>query len=164
MAYTDSVSKVLEILKDNFGAGFFKMYFEGDPVLVGESSLPAICVSKQSSSYSVNNAPTQFDRVTELLTIKLMLNKKDDFNASATTDMTEKKLRVLAEGHDEAGALLGESVIGALRTKFTSVGTMVLDQDISIDYGVVPRPDEVITAEAHINITITSLQQITGRT
>lgn len=161
MAYKGTVTSIIGLLKDNFGTGYFKAYFDGDPVLIGQSSLPAISVSKQTSAYDLG--PTQFDEVTESIIIKVILNKKDDFGANPETDMSEKKLRTLCEGRDDNGALLAESVVGTLRTKFTQVSDLTLLQQLSVDYGVVPRPDDVITAEAHITVNVTGLQQVPNR-
>ncbi|HSH31212.1 MAG TPA: hypothetical protein VK963_00930 [Candidatus Saccharimonadales bacterium] len=156
-----TVTNVIDILKNNFGTDFFKAYFDGDPILIGKSSLPAIAVEKQASSYELG--PTQFDRVTERLIIKLILNKQDDYGASDTANTTEKKLQTLVEGRDNSGMLLQQSVIGALRTHFSAVSDLTLDQDISVEYGVVPRPEDTITAEAHITIAVQSLQQVPNR-
>lgn len=162
--YFDSTANILQLLKDNFGgSGYFKEFYEGDPILIGQSSLPAICVHKTHGEWGLG--PTQFDELTEEVTVKVILNKKDDFGGSGNSDLTERKLRVLVEGRDDTtGNLLPESVLGVLRTKLTSVANLTLDQGTTVDYGVVPRPDEVITSEAHVTITIRSLQQVPGRT
>lgn len=159
MAYQNIVERILDVLKANFG-DYFKAYYDGDPILIGQSSLPAIAIDMEEEKYDLG--PTGFDNNGQQVVIKLIMNKKDDFGADDKTDQTGKKLRILAAGRSANGLLLPESVVGALRTDFTLAETL-LDQEISIKYGVMPRPEDVITAEAHITIVTRELQEVPNR-
>lgn len=148
--YEDTVDTALRIMRDTFG-GYFKTYYEGDPVAVPESNLPCCIVEKVSGSYSIEQAATGTDVAYSNVRIKVMLNKKDDEGASPDVDLTERRLRRLCEGRDAStGYYLPESIAGVFRTRITMNDKVINIGELSIDYDVVLRPDEVVTSEAHI--------------
>lgn len=161
--YESSTERVLRFLRDQFGVGIFKAHFEGDPVKIGISSLPALVVEKVGGS--ITAGPTGMDRVREQVLIKIVMNKKDDFGASQNVDLTEKKLRELVEGRDsQTGYYEDKSLMGCIRKNYT-LGGAIVGQDIDIGYDVNPfRPDEIITSEAHVTISLEELIQVPVRT
>lgn len=161
MAYQDIITRILNVLRDNYGS-YFKSYYDGDPGLIPQSNLPAICVTQDTTDWTLG--PTGFDEKVPVVTIKLVLNKKDDFGASDTVDLTDKKIRILMEGQDDAGLLLLESVVGTLRTNYT-LGQAILNQEIHVQYGVLKRggPEDLITSEGHSIVTAKELVQIPNR-
>jgi hypothetical protein len=161
--YESGTERVLRFLKDQFGAGVFKSYFEGDPIQIGMSSLPSLVVEKIGGT--VTAGPTGMDRLTEQILIKVIFNKKDDFGASDNVDLTEKKLRQMVEGRvDTTGYYEDKSLMGCLRANYT-LGQAVVGQDINIGYDVNPfRPDQIITSEAHVTISMEELIVVPTRT
>lgn len=147
--YEDAVDTVLNVMRESF-KGYFKTYYEGDPVVIPEINLPCCIVEKLSGSFSIDNAPTGTDDSVSNIRIKVMLNKKDDEGADPTIDLTERKLRRLCEGRDINGHYLPESVAGIFRTNITLNNKVIDIGDLQVEYDVVLRPDEVVTSEAHV--------------
>lgn len=128
------------------------MYFNGDPIIIPKNYLPAICVEKISSS--ATQTSTQRDDLHSVVVIKLILNKEDDFNQSDTEDSTLKKMEHMVEGRDDVSRqYLSNSLLGVLRQYFT-MGNRITLQEEEVDYGISKRPDQTITAECHIKLSI----------
>ena len=160
--YEDSIAHILEILKLNFGTDI-KSYYEGDPLIIGESNLPAITVTKATGS--VGLGPTQYDEMTENIVVTIIMNKRDDYGASDNVDLTERKLRKMMEGIDPTtGLYLEQTVMGCLRTNITLQQTS-LEHSEQIKYGIVQRSakEDFWTSEAKLQITLRKYIQIPGR-
>lgn len=149
--YKDTVARVLDLMRSNYG-GKFKAFYEGDPIDIPTAALPCVVVEKLGGSVSVGATGT--DDISEQILIKLIYDKRDDIGASDSADMTERKLRLQIEGRDPVtGQYDSSSVLSQLRTNLTLQGD-VINSSLSIAYDVNPRPDEVITSEAHITMDI----------
>jgi hypothetical protein len=164
--YDGPTEKVIALMKAAFSSQF-KTFYDGDPILIGESSYPAMCFLLDEQVIEVEN--TGQDSDVQSLTIKLVLNKKDDYGASDTVDLTQKKLRYMVGARDPAtGRWYDSTVLGVLRKNFTLGGT-VTDQKIKVTYRPVIRPSgmkdvDMVTQEAHIVIenieTLVAIQRI----
>lgn len=164
--FQDPIMKLLTMLKTSLG-GDYKAYYEGDPIEIGQSSLPCIIVMKQHGNAELG--PTGFDRMNGSYLIKVVMDKRDDFGASPTTDLTDRKLRQALEGRDTAtGLYLSEAIIGLIRKNYTTTNDTfslnpTIQQNVKWQYWVVPRPNDIVTNEAHITIDTTELLQIPNR-
>jgi hypothetical protein len=142
---------MIDLLKTNLGSAGFKQYYYGDPIAIPQSQLPAVVVEFESSDITVST--TAQDDVDDVLVIKLVFNKKSDFNKTASEIAGHRRLRELMQGVDSTtGKIAANTVIGILRANFTLSNTIV-DQSIGIEYGIMPRPEDVITEEAHARIS-----------
>ena len=151
---TDICEKILTTLQGAFG-GAFRQYYDGDPVSLPEQCLPCLIVDLNDTH--VTQGPTGFDRLTHTITVKVALNKKDDYGKSAVQATTTKKLRSYSQGQADAGGFLPQSILGVLRTDDTLRGRIV-NQDEQVRYGVVDRfESNSVTAEAHVVVTATEL-------
>lgn len=150
--YRDGTEMILEYMKDAFGT-FFHAYFEGDPGDIPESKLPALVVWKKSGTS--NPGPTGTQDVAEEIVIQAVLNKKDDFGAAASAqdmDLTNRKLRMLAEGRDEQTAeYLPNTLCGVLSANIT-LGDNVLQMTIGTDYILARRANNMLTSEVHVTV------------
>lgn len=160
--YKDTVADdILKLLKNNMGANEIKTYMLGDPFAIPQTSLPAIIVEFEASEIEVET--TAQDRVADNLIVKIVFNKKDDFNKVSDEVTGHRKLRELAQGVDSTtGEFSQYSVAGILRKNFTLSST-IADQAIRIEYGVMPRPENVLTEEAHVRISVDTLTTVTNR-
>jgi hypothetical protein len=159
--YESATQRIIRLLKDLYPTGPFKAIYDGDPILIAESNLPAIAVEFQGNRNS--SGPTGTDRVeAETIVIKVILNEKDDWGASEDQDLTQKRIREYVEGRDANGYYLPQSIKGALRTKLSLEGA-ALDADMQFELGSLPRPNDVITAEGHLTITVSYLVGIPNR-
>jgi hypothetical protein len=169
--YRDAVVRILELLKDNFGEAYgIAAFYEGDPVIFGTSSLPAICVMKRDASYDVS--ATQTDEITTSILIKLVLDKREDYGGSTTIDLTDKRLRTMIEGRDQTTAQYAtESLMGILRTFYTmnysNPLNPILTQTEKVSYHLVDRTsmhdETLVTMEGHILVTLRERVQVNGR-
>jgi hypothetical protein len=151
MAYIHVIDAIISLLKQNLSAGVIKAYYEGDPGLIGKSSLPAICVMKNGAKIKVDATGT--DGIYDTITMKIILDKSDDYGASETVDLTERKLRTIVEDRDPiTGYFVPNSIMGILRTNYT-LGNVTLEQEQQIQYFIEARPDNMFTSEAHISIS-----------
>lgn len=156
--YKDSVLRVLNLMRETFGQDF-KEYYNGDPERIPASNLPAIVVSQNNA----NIEPGAFhqDDLTDEVTIKLILNKQDDYTGTVDPlNLTEKRLRdFVAQRNTNTGEYLNKTVLGALR-QYGTEGVTAVAEKVSVEYGILPRsfdtsglPD-LITAEAHVTFSI----------
>ncbi len=152
MIYQQPVTQLLEFIRAQFGSQF-KEYYDGDPDLIPEFNLPAIVVVKNSDQNS--NGPTGMRRVTEQLVIKIIMDKKDDWHADVDpTQLTEKRIRDLVEARDPAtGAYLTTTLKYAIMHRFT-VNGLTLDDSMTFELGILPRPNEMFTQEGHLTLTL----------
>lgn len=148
--YKDAVTRIRELLRTTFG-GYFKQYYEGDPLLIPKANLPCVIVEKIATG--IETGATGTDEMSSQISLSLVFNKEDDYNSNEDTNSTEKKLRELVEGRDaDTGAYSANSVLGALRRNIT-LGQVILDEDVTVTYLLQPREDDVVTSEASISIS-----------
>lgn len=160
--YEQPIDRVLRFLKDLYPNGPFNAMYDGDPDLIPVSSLPAICVVKNMDTTSVG--PTGMDKITEVIVIKVVLNKRDDWGGDSNVQLTEKRIRDLVEARDlTTGQYLPQSIKGAFRTKLT-MENVLIDQTMSFELGILPRPQDLITSEGHLTLTLTYQVPIGSRT
>jgi hypothetical protein len=152
---------LLALFKANFG-NKFRMFREGDPIIIPASQMPALVISEPQTQYL--DGPTGFDEVEHSLTIQVILNKKDEFGKpSDESTSLDATLDALVQGRDEStGEFLPQTVIGILRKNYT-LGNLTIHQQATVRKGVIPRTEELTTVEAHIEIVVTELQQVSGR-
>lgn len=163
--YKDTIiDTIIKMLKDNLPNGYFKAYYYGDPIIPPTSLLPCVIVEKRVTDIpSGGESPTGMDLLKTTVRIKLAYNKRDDFGKNPEEVVGVRSLEQYAEGRDRTtGEYDAQSVAGILRKNFT-MGNIVVDQRLRIEYGVVPRPQEMITAEAWIDCDFTELITVTGR-
>jgi len=160
--FKDTIAdEIIDLLKTNLGSAGFKQFYFGDPIAIPQSLLPAIVVEFRSSNIEV--ATTAQDDIFDTVVIKLIFNKKDEFNKSANEVAGHRRLRELVQGVDASnGEVSQSSVVGILRKNFT-LSSNSDNQEIVIDYGIMPRPEQVITEEAHIQVAIRQLTTVTNR-
>ncbi|WP_437770614.1 hypothetical protein [Arthrobacter sp. KNU40] len=151
-------------MRDTFGDRF-STYYDGDPESIPTFNLPCIIVT-QSSAEIVESAMNE-DDVTDSITVKVVLNKRDDFTGDKVDplNLTDKRIRDLVIQRDTATGQYDErTVVGAIR-KFgidgirQDEGITAVAPSLAIEYGINPRPAENtnyadITAEGHVTFSI----------
>jgi hypothetical protein len=155
----DIVRKVKTVLEDNISPDLKRPFFDGDPVLVSKSRMPAIAVMLESED--ITAGPTGYDKHLYTLTIKVIVNKENDFNKEPAQVVAHKTLRDFVEGI-ENGKIKDNSIVSILRKNFT-LNSQVLNQLIRIVYNTIKRED-VISEEAWITFTIEKLVEVENRT
>lgn len=152
----DVVQLIIDRLKTTIptvvDAGGIKKFYYGDPDLIPAHDLPAIIV-EQTSDLTENGSVAEHD-VIDTVIVKVLVNKKDDWTGTANenTESTHKKLRAFVGIPDATKRYPKNSVKGALIG--TLAGDMRIMRDSSVEYGIQPRPEDVLTAEAHVTVRV----------
>jgi hypothetical protein len=144
-------------MKDTFG-DTFKTYYDGDPEAIPLFNLPCIIVTQTSDETEADS--WQQDEVTDQITVKIVLDKRDDFDGDKVNplNMTERKIRnFVGERDQETGFYLPRTVKGAIRTMATE-GITAIAGTMNVQYGINPRVSGEgladLTAEGHITFPI----------
>ncbi|MDQ0923343.1 hypothetical protein QF038_001851 [Pseudarthrobacter sp. W1I19] len=159
--YETATQRIVRFLKDLYPNEPFKAVYDGDPILIAKSNLPALAVQFLGNRNS--SGPTGTDRVeSETIVIKVILDEEDDWGASEEQELTQARIRNLVEARDVSGNYLPQSIKGALRSKLSLEGA-ALDADMQFELGSLARPNDTITAEGHLTITVSYLVGIPNR-
>ncbi len=152
---------IKDYLNKELPKGYFKIIFYGDPMNIPSSLLPCIAIEKTRTQ--ITAGPTGMDKIVTTISINLMYNKKEDFGRTNDEMVGKRKHEEYAEAIDnESHEWFKTSVMGILRKNFT-LGDVVLNQDIDINYGIVPRPGNELTAECQIRCSFTQLKVVSVR-
>lgn len=150
----DPVDILLKFLKDLYPNGPFKSFYDSDPDLIPLANLPALVVDFQDDDNDNANSPTGLDRVSVELIIKVVMNKRDDYDTQNEGDLTARKIRKLVNERDPVtGAYLPQTIKGALRANLT-LGGFAISNDMKFQLGMLPRPNDMITSEGHLIISL----------
>jgi len=155
----DVVKKVKELLEDNAHPDLKRPFYDGDPIIIPASKLPTVAIEMAGSD--IDEGPTGYDSHLDTLTIKVIVDKRPDFNKKPGEVAAQKTLRDFVKGMDDDGNLLANSVIGVLR-KYLTLDSTALDQLASVDFSVVKRED-IVTEEAWITFAVESIVQMSNR-
>lgn len=153
----DTATTILELLKSKIGKGLVKQYFDGDPIAIGQSYLPAIIVAQTSNNVVVG--ATGMDDVTETFDIRVVVSMMSTMGKSESEETSHKIIKSIVGGL-ENGVYAPNTVLGVLRTHFilsATDGIRIYDQQINTKFdllteGRVPTVG-VLTEEAHVSFT-----------
>lgn len=156
--FEPTVTKVLNLMKATFGSTF-EAYHDGDPEAIPLFQLPCIIVT-QTTDNTVEAAQGE-DDVTDQITIKVVLNKQDDFDADKVKEVntTEKRIRDLIALRDpKTGNYAAGTVKSAIRSALLD-GALAIAPTMDIEYGINPRyaPGSEyadLTAEGHVTFSV----------
>jgi hypothetical protein len=171
--YPDAAQRIMSIVRSIFGpeGDVIHVYSLGVPdnLVIPTDAYPYVIVDKAAGTYSLKDAPTGTDSVTEHVYVHILLDAKVGFGAPPSDDTVKRQLQTLVEGRDPTtGYLLPTSLMYGLRTYITlqsqSVpGLATINNEISISYDAPQRPDMPETREAVIDITVTERQVVLNR-
>lgn len=157
----DNVPKILLDLFEDAFKDTFKLYREGDPGVPSLSQLPAIFITEPDTNYKTG--PTGHDEIVHEILIQVVFNKKDDFGNPDHASL-DHWLDAITQGRDSTtGDFKTKTIMGVLRKNIT-IGNLMVDNIGSVKKGVVVRSEEIITAEAQVEVTLTEIQAVSSRT
>lgn len=152
---------LLTLFKNSFDKDKYRWFREGDPISIPQSRLPALIVTESDTNYNVG--PTGHDEIVHSVRIKVILNKKDEMGNPEVTSTLESKLDEYVQARDDTtGDFLPDTIMAVLRRQLTIDG-LAINNTATVKKGVVPRPDDMITAECWVDISITEYQAIANR-
>lgn len=163
------IDRILDYLQNEtigLPPGYFKGFYYGDPIAIPTSMMPCVSVEKQQTD--IKAGPIQSDEIDTTVAIKLMYNKRDDFGKNPSEVLGVRALEQYAEAIDPTTNEYSTiTVMGIIRKYFTlsdeNNNYTVLDQKVSIKYGIVPRPDDTVTQECQIIINFHQLRNVSNR-
>lgn len=153
--YEDNVERLVQLLKERvMEQGGFKEVYDGDPDAIPDFNMP--CLVVELNQDITERASFGEDDIEEQLLIKVILDKKDDYDAAKVKSVgtTRKRLRnyVAARGQT-TGTYLPGTIKEAIR-EFGTQGVIAIAETMTTQYGVMPRMNDVISAEAHVTFSI----------
>lgn len=155
---------VAETLRDLFKESLgdrFKLYRVGDPILPGQSQLPAIFITETAVDFEQD--ATGMDKISHHLLIQVVYNKKDELGRPEKGNTLDTEIDNVIYGRDATtGAYLPNTIMGLLRTNYT-LGGLSIETIGDARKGVVPRPEQMLTVEGQIEITVSELQEVNNR-
>lgn len=154
--YRDTVGNTVKrILEENLPEGLFKMVYYGDNLIIPQTYLPCICIVPRSGD--VTRRFTGVDQDTQVLDIRIVFNKKDEFGKSTNEVKQAKTCELIAKGRDRiTGEYSGQSIFGILRKKFSLEGVTVRNE---LSYVFEDNADrlEIVTYEGIVTATFEEL-------
>lgn len=153
---------LIDLLKTNLPENTFLSYYEGDPILIPASLMPACVISESQTDY--DTGPTGFDEIKHTLLIQVVFNKKDEIGKPDNQVTMDRMIDQVCQGRDETtGDFLPSSIMSILRRNIT-LGNLAIENISRVRKGIIPRSEELLTAEGHIELTVSELQQVSNRT
>lgn len=158
--YSDPIiAKLIDLIKDNTGEGTFHMYYQGDPLRIPASSLPALIISRaQTEAGQLNNAEDQHGMK---MTLTVVADIRAELNDDQDIAPGTAKLYDLIEGRDATTyALKANSLLYILRHNIqldTAKNLRIdLGQNTRIDYGLTvgKRAPDAWAIEAQIDFVV----------
>lgn len=156
--------RLIEVLQESLPKDNIKTWWDGDPVLMPQSALPAIVVETTASAYEQESTETMINR--EDVTIKIVVSAKDFHGKTKNKQKVEEVasydiLKKIAEGRDKTNTskLDAQSIVGILLTRLTLYegGKQWLhNQSVSVQYGIIQRGEPqkegrlYVAREAHV--------------
>lgn len=164
-----TIDRIINTLSTWEYASYFTKFIYGDPGIIPKSDQPCIVIDLMRTK--ITQDMTGNDKVVEMIDLGVVINKDSYINTlnDDTVDW-KKQLEQMVQGRNPTtNQYDATSLLGVLRINYT-VGDYIIDQEIDIEYGQVPRNaassevDENVTGEAHLLFTVTHYQEVPTRT
>ncbi len=149
------MKKSIELLKAALELkmkGVCKAIYIGDCMLLPESSLPALIINPIKTETEI--ADNARDIHTHSITVSLVIDARQYFNATPDKMVGTVFLMDTMEGENISGAIDSNSIMGVLRENLTLDTNRNIENISTIDYTTRQRSEDLITLEASANLTI----------
>lgn len=153
------IIKYIDLIKGVLGEGKIKQYYQGDPIRVPVSSLPAIIISKDETrvSNALDGGSNVEDTHLMALTLTVITDIRDDIKDDKTIAPGISTLYDIIEGREsDTLKLKTTSILNILRTNIDVDTALGLRTDLGsitrVDYGLTvgKREQEAWAVEAQI--------------
>lgn len=161
------ITKYIDLIKSVVGEGFFKGIYQGDPIRVPQSNLPALIISKDETR--VSNAFDGGDSANDAhmigLTLTVITDIRDQLNDDKSIAPGVAQLYDIIEGREADTLKLKEkSLLHILRNNILVDTALGLRTDLGnftrVDYGLTvgKREQEAWAVEAQIEFVAHFIQ------
>lgn len=137
------IKKYIDLIKGVVGNDFFKIYYQGDPIRIPISNLPAIIISKDETrvSNALEGGSNVDDAHLMALTLTVVTDIRDQINDDKAVAPGIAKLYDIIEGRDETTLKLKDkSILHILRNNVDLDTSLGLRTDLGsitrVDYGL----------------------------
>lgn len=153
------ITKYFDLIKATVGEGFFKYYFQGDPIRVPITSLPAIIISKDETraSNALDGGSNVEDTHLMALSLTVITDIRDEIKDEKSIAPGTAKLYDIMEGREsDTLKLKTKSLLNILRTNVDVDTALGLRTDLGsitrVDYGLTvgKREQEAWAVEAQL--------------
>lgn len=136
--YTDPIIKKYQQLIEVAMPGVFKSFYQGDPVRIPKSNLPALIISKTQTTTEVFTDVEDDHRISLILTV--VSDMRDERSDDMEMSTGVAKLYDILEGRDANYKLKTDTVLHVLRSNIGVDTALNLRTDLGtntrVDYGM----------------------------
>lgn len=133
-------------------SGKIKSFYTGDPFIFPASTLPAIILNPDHTD--TNILDNQRDSHTHFITVSIIIDAREYFNATPETMVGTEFLMDTMEAEDADGNIDSSTVLGVLRENLDLASNRQISNINTIDYTVRRRTDDLVTLEVLISLEI----------
>ena len=144
--------QLLKTILENGLRGLIKYIYIGDPTAIPASCLPALILNPVRTNISLLDSAR--DNNTYNISISLVIDARQYLNATPDKMVGTDFLMETMEGEDSAGALNVKTILSIIRKNLNLGTNRRISNDMSIDYTVRKRTDDLITLEVVANIEV----------
>lgn len=161
MTYRDPVSTLLIGILNQYGPSELRnRYYYGDPLVVAESALPAVFISKDDTEIANSDVATDEHRMNYV--INVVYDLKRDFGKRFDDTRAANSLYDFIEGREDDLTLKTTAVTSVLRSHYQLAAHCYVDLDtpLKVNYGVTgeSRGANIFTAEGIVRCQVYLLQ------
>lgn len=155
--YTDPIIEKYQELIEAAMPGFFRGKYQGDPVRIPKSNLPALIISKSQSAVSPLTNSEDDHLLSFVLTIVTDIRDERSDDVEMTPGIAA--LYDIIEGRDANYKLKSNTILDVLRDNITVDASLNLRTDLGsstrVDYGMTigKRQPEAYAIEAQVEFT-----------
>jgi len=157
-----TTDKIIELLTDYYEKDY--TIFNGDPVFIPTSMLPALIVVKTGGS--TEDGPTGADAVTEDISIRAVYNMNEYMGGSMTENIPHNKIVDMFEARTATGEYEASAIMGILRRNYT-LGNSIVGQKFTVQYELLlenrTTKAGTVTLEGHLNFSTRQLVAVPVR-
>lgn len=140
----------------------FNSYIDGDPIVFGRSMLPAIIVQETTNTSDLG--PSGYDDTVHTIEIKVVFDKRDEYGKDQAEIGLRRKVKNLIEARLKSNNQFAPNTMKyLLRMGFTLENNTYFHID-QTNYNTVSRPQDQITEEGQITLTLNTLDPVPTRT
>lgn len=148
--YRDPViAKIIAVLNASGPVKLKNRYFQGDPVVVAKSQLPAVFISKDKTNIGNDTVSEDFSRMPMVLNVVYDLTR--DFGQAFDNIDSATAVYEMLEARNPDYSLRSDSIAAVLRHNQQLDAHLYIDfdKDLELDYGVSigKRGDGIFTVE-----------------
>lgn len=132
--------------------GLVKYIYIGDPTAIPASCLPALIINPVRTNISI--ADNARDSNTYNIGISLVIDARQYLNATPDKMVGTDFLMMTMEGEDSAGEIDTKTILSIIRKNLNLGTNRRISNDMSIDYTIRKRTDDLITLEVVANIEV----------